>query len=510
MSRRVPDWPLQNTTPALPVQTHKSVVVNVISGVWLGVLIVATTPWFIADLGLEGFALIGIWQLIFYISLILDGGLGASCSRELSRYRGLNLAPYRYRNLFALFERPILVLGLTIVLLIATASSRMATHWLDMRTYPNDEVATAIRWMAVSVSLQFITAFYLNVLTGLQRMGAMNAVQIFNNSVKYLGGVAVVALSDGILPFFVYQAVAAGMGLLLARWIVVRSIGTSAPNDRLAVEVDSLRRHMMFSGGMFFTAACGALVSNADRMVVSKMMSGEDLGKYTVALTAIGLLQTIVFAFHRAYFPRFCELHAAGDPMHMKTVYYHACGAVGTVIVPLALLAMGFTPELFTVWLGWSKPDMVEVSRWLLFGFTLSGVMWLPAAYQQAIGWTQLHAILMAVTLLVGVPLMIICVDRLGLVGASALMVAHGAIEITAGLWIMNKACFPGENLLWYRHVIVAPLLVGLPVVVVSKAMLPHDLGRVGVAVWIVVTAVALALSVLGARWLISRPRSAI
>jgi O-antigen/teichoic acid export membrane protein len=507
MSRRTPDRSLQDTTPLFLVQIHKSVAANVISGAWLGILIVTTTPWFIKDLGLEGFGLIGIWQLIFYVSLILDGGLGASCSRELSRYRGLNLAPYRFRHLFALFERPILLLGLTIVVLITTASNHIATQWLDMRTYPIDEVATAVRWMAVSVSLQFVAAFYLNVLTGLQRMGVMSAMQVFNNSVKYLGGAVVLALSDGILTFFVFQAVAAGIGLLLVRWIAVRSIGVHALDGGIPAEVDSLRRHMTFSGGMFFTAACGALVSNADRMVVSKMMTGEDLGKYMVALTAIGLLQTLVFAFHRAYFPRFCELHAAGDQMHLKAAYYGACRTVGTILIPLALLVVGFTPELFRVWLGWAKPDMVELSRWLLLGFTLSGVMWLPAAYQQAIGWTRLHASLMAVTLLVGVPLTIMCVHRLGLVGASALMIAHGVVEITAGLWIMNKVCFPGENLLWYRCVIVGPLLVGLPVVVLSRAMLPHDLGRVELAVWIIVTVVAQALAVLGARRLASRSK---
>ena len=60
---------------------------------------------------------------------------------------------------------------------------------------------------------------------------------------------------------------------------------------------------------MFFTAAAGALLSNADRMVIGQMLSAEQLGRYTVALAAIGLLQTLIFAFHRAYFPRFSQLH---------------------------------------------------------------------------------------------------------------------------------------------------------------------------------------------------------
>ena len=476
------------------MQVHKSVVINVIGGAWLGILVVLTTPWFIADLGLEGFALIGIWQLLLYISLIFDLGLSASCARELSRCTGLDLDRTWYRSFFLLFERPMIAIASAIFLLILLGAPWLAGSWLDVRTYPEDEVVAIFRLMAVCVSLQFLTAFHLNALAGLQRMGVMNAVQIFNNTLRYLGGAAVLAVTEGIFAFFVFQAAAAAVGLVLARWNVVRVVGGRETPNGPARDAGSLRRFMVFSGGMFFTAASGALLANADRIVMSKMMSAEILGKYTVALTAIGLLQTLIFAFHRAYFPRFSELNAAGDPERLKRTYYDACALVGSVVIPVALVFAVFTPELFTVWLGWTEPDTVTVSRLLVLGFVLSGVMWLPAAYQQAIGWTRLHAMLMAATVLGGVPLLILCVQRFGLVGASALMVTHGVIEITLGLWLMNRVCFPGENLLWYRRVIGGPLLWSLPVVALSRVLMPHDLGRPAYAAWILATCAMLAL----------------
>jgi O-antigen/teichoic acid export membrane protein len=380
------------------------------------------------------------------------------------------------------------------LLLIMLSAPWLAGSWLNVRVYPEDRVATIIRLMAVSVSFQFISAFYLNALAGLQRMGVMNAVQIFNNTLRYLGGAAVLAATDGIFAFFAFQAAAAGVGMALARWNVARIVGGRETPDIPAGDAGSLRRFMVFSGGMFFTAASGALLSNADRIVVSRMMSAEVLGKYTVALTAIGLLQTVIFAFHRAYFPRFSELNAAGDPERLKHTYYDACTLVGSVVIPVALVFAVFTPELFTVWLGWTEPDTVTVSRLLVLGFVLSGVMWLPAAYQQAIGWTRLHASLMAVTLVGGVPLLVLCVDRIGLIGASALMITHGVIEITLGLWLMNRVCFPGENMLWYRRVIGGPLLWSLPVVALSWVLMPHDLSRPACAAWILVTCATLAL----------------
>jgi O-antigen/teichoic acid export membrane protein len=458
---------------------HKSVVINFAGGAWLGLLIVATTPWYVADLGLEGFALIGIWQLLFYIALVFDFGFGAACARELARGTGASAGQGQQRTVFSMFELPVICIAAVLLVLIYLAAPWLAESWLDVRDYPSQDVAMILRLMAVAVALQFITAFYLNALAGLQHMATMNLVQIANNTVRYLGGAAMLLVTEGIVPFFVFQAIAAVTGLVLARAQVVPCDGAQSPTP-------SLREHLRFSGGMFVTAATGALLANADRIVLSSMVNTELLGRYTVALTAIGLLQTLVFAFHRAYYPRFAELGGGGDPERLKAVYREACALVGSILVPVALVFAVFTPELYVAWLGQSADDIVLVSRLLVVGFLLSGVMWLPAAYQQAIGWTRLHASLMLAALLLGLPLLAFCVYRFGLAGAAALMLLHGLIQITVGIALMNRVFFPGETWRWYRSVIVVPLLLSAPALALARLLMPSYLGRFGSALWIV------------------------
>jgi O-antigen/teichoic acid export membrane protein len=476
---------------------HKSVVINFAGGAWLGLLIVATTPWYISDLGLEGFALVGIWQLLFYIALVFDFGFGAACARELARGAGSSADGGRQWAVFSMFERPVIGVAVILLALIGVAAPWLAESWLDVRAYPLQDVVNSLRLMAVSVALQFIAAFHLNALAGLQRIVAMNLVQIVNNTLRYLGGAVVLFATDGIVPFFVFQAVAAAAGLVLARAQVVRH---RQPFSGVQSGAPSLREHIRFSGGMFVTAATGALLANADRIVVSRMVSAEVLGKYTVALTAIGLLQTLVFAFHRAYYPRFAELSAAGDPERLNAVYRDACALVGSVLVPVALVAAFFTPELYVAWLGQAAEDTVLVSRLLVVGFLLSGVMWLPAAYQQAIGWTRLHASLMLAALVLGLPVLVGCVLRFGLAGAASLMLLHGLIQVSAGAILMNRVCFPGETWRWYGRVLGRPLLVSLPILLLSKAVEPEGMGRIGLAAWIVATCLVLGFTTLAAR----------
>jgi O-antigen/teichoic acid export membrane protein len=477
---------------ARPMHIHKSVVVNFAAGLWLGLLIVATTPWYVADLGLEGFALVGIWQLLFYIALVFDFGFGAACARELARGTGAGADGPRQRATFLLFERPVVGVALVMLMSMALAAPWLAGSWLDVRGYTQHEVSNAMRMMAAAVALQFVTAFQFNALAGLQRMGTMNLVQTAYNTARYLGGAAVLALSEGIVAFFAFQALAAAAGLAIARVQVMRSLGAS---EGRPTEALSLREHAGFSGGMFLTAAAGALLANADRIAVSRMLSAETLGKYTVALTAIGLLQTLVFAFHRAYYPRFAELSAAGNPERLKAAYRDACDLVGAVLVPVALFCMVFTPELYRVWLGHAAEDTLLVSRLLLAGFVLSGVMWLPAAYQQAIGWTRLHVGLMSSALLLGLPLLLICVHRFGLVGAASLMLLHGLLQITVGIGLMNRACFPGETARWYASVLGRPLLASVPVLVLAAATWPSSPGRIASAAWLLAVCAVLGFT---------------
>ena len=472
-------------------QAQKNVLINLLGGAWGGLLIVVTTPWFVSRLGLEGFGLIGIWQLLFYLSLTLDFGLGTSCAREFARSKGLQRSSAHCRRLLALFETPVAAIALLLAISVYFGSSWLAHSWLNFKVYEAADVTLALQVMAISISLQFLAAFYANGLAGLQELGAMNAVQMLNNAVKYLGGAAILLAANDLITFFAFQAVAALVSAALARFVLMRRIGAD-DEPGVHATVGPLRQFARYSAGIFFTAVCGALLTNADRIAVSKLMSAEALGRYSVALTAIGLLQMLVIAFHRAYYPRFAQLHAAGLRDQLRHVYYQACALVGFTVIPVALVVGVFAPQLLYAWIGWSDWDTALTLRLLVFGFALSGVMWLPAAYQQATGWTRLHATLMAATLLTGVPLLPLAIHELGLVGASVLMVLHGILEITLGLWLMNRRCFPGENLKWYRQVIGWPLAISLPVVCISRVLMPRDLDRLSIAAWIGATCVVL------------------
>jgi len=476
---------LSHTHPTrATVQIKKSLAINLLGGAWTAVLLVATTPWFVSRLGIEGYGLIGFWMVLIYISLIFDFGMGSSLAREFARCAGRNAARHEYQGLMRLFERPVLLIATAIMGIVALGAPWLVENWLTVKGYSAGEVTSAIRWMAISAASQFASNFYTLALGGLQRQDLVVAIQVLSNSLRYLGGVAVVAVTGGVVDFFVFQGVAAVAVAAIARFALLRQIGPLIEPPPMSTKL-SLRHFARFSGGMFLTAVFAAAVANGDRLAVSKLMAAEMLGRYTIAATAIGLLQMFIFAVHRVYQPRFTQLHAAADVPGLRRAYYQACMVVGVTIIPLAILFLVYAPEILKLWLGWADRDTTNTARALVLGFAMAGVMWLPASYQQAIGWTRLNVWLMAMALALGVPLLIVGIRMFGLAGAAALMLTHGLIQITVGLWAMNRVCFPGESLLWYQRVVIRPVLICLPVVVTLKLLMPADLNALGSIAWL-------------------------
>lgn len=477
------------------MRMFRAIGVNFLGGIWTGVLVVSTTPFYVSVLGLEGFGLIGFWQLLLFISVIFDFGLGASLVREFARYKGNNEPETKYRELLLALQLVYVLAAVLVGAAIYVAASWLATSWLKLVVISTDEASLVIKLMAGSIALQFITTLYSNGLAGLQQHGAMNAFQMLGNTLKYLGGAVALLVDNSLTLFFAYQVFAAFLVCWLTRRQLMGQMSKRETDRRAVFEFRHVRQLSRYSAGMFLTALCGLLLANVDRIVLSKLVPAEDFGRYTLAFTAAGLLQMVILAFYRSYFPRFSELKASGEDAGLKKTYYQGCRYVGAVIVPTAVTACVFAPELFRIWMGSSDETVIAVFRLLIVATTCSGLMWLPAGLQQAVGWTRLHVSLMILALCLGLPCLVFGIKALGTVGATAMMIVHGAIEITLGLWLMNRVLYPGENLRWYALVTISPLVASLPLALASAAIMPVGMERPASFAWLAATGIIILLS---------------
>lgn len=474
---------------------------NMLGGVWTGVLVVIATPWYVGRLGLEGYGIVGVWLVLQGMMALLDVGLGVTVVREFaSAASDADGRAYR-RNILRTLE--VLYWGTALILasVLLLSSDWIGRRWLHVIGIPPQDVVAALRVMALALALQFPVTLYSNGFAGMQEQRRMNALQVMGSTLRYGGGAAVLWWTPHVLPFFVVQAVVAAFQTLITRTGLQSRL--SAPSDAAPrMQFSLLRPLWVYSAGMALSSFAAVLMSNADRLVLSALSTTTELGKYSVAFTASGLLQLGIQPFYRAFFPRYSELVAAAALEELEREYFRSCQLMAMIIIPVSVVGATFAPELVRVWLGTPDATVASVLRWLLLGIMGAGMMWLPAALQQAHGWTQLHASMLAGALLVGLPLMPWTLDRFGTAGATVVWVVHGATSMSLGLWLMHRRLLPGRLLRWYRTVLLPPLLASVSIALVSRWLMPPEIGRFATFAWASATGLlvlaALAVTTVG------------
>lgn len=469
-------------------RSARNVVWNLLGGMSLGVMTVLATPVYVTRLGLEGYAVVGLWLVMQVMIGLLDMGMGASVVRSFAGAQsGSEGAAYR-RDLLRTLEVFYWIVALALAVVFAFTAEWTGTHWLKTTTLSGVAVTHALQLMGIALGFQFVSVLYTNGLSGLQAQGMMNALQTGSSILRYGGGVAVLLWRADLPSFFLTQAIVAAAQTLVTRAVLWRMIVARADGGRPAFRVELIRQLWRYSVGMAFSSVAAVLLSNADRIAIGTLLPAVELGKYSIAFTATGLLQVGIQPFYRAFFPRYSELVSTGNYERLRTEYFRSCQLVAGFLIPLLIAGWIFAPQLLTAWLGHYEPTVVAVFRWLLVGVSCSGLTWLPAALQQATGWTRLHASMIAGALVVGAPLMVFAIRTFGTVGATTVWVIHGLSGVTIELWLMHRRLLVGELGRWYRLVIALPIVLTLPVIGLSWWAMPHDLGRWSGLAWVGVT----------------------
>jgi O-antigen/teichoic acid export membrane protein len=464
----------------------RNVVANLLGVGSNGLLTVIATPWYIALLGMEGYGLVGFWLVLQAVLSLCDLGLGATVLREFAAVGGQQQPAGRRRDLLRTLEYVYWPAAAALSALLFIAGAWLARHWLVIDSLPAESVTRSLQWMAIAIGAQFPNALYFSGLAGLQRQGTLNVLQVIGSVVRHGGGVAILYWRPDPAWFFAVQAIAAAGQTLATRVALWRLTADAHVAPR--IQWSLLKDIWRFSAGMASTTIAGVLLANSDRLFLSKLMPTAELGVYALAWTAAGLLQLGIQPFYRAYFPRFVELYAAGDMARLRLEYYEGCRVVAAFVIPFAVIGWVFAPQIFGTWIGTSDETVVRVFRWLLVGVGAAGLMWLPAAFQQAQGWTKLHATMMFAALIVGVPSLWWTIGRWGTAGATAVWVIHGLSDATLGLWLMHRRLLEGEFAEWWRSVVLPPLLYAVPLVAVSWLLLPSNLGRAATGLWLAAT----------------------
>ncbi len=396
-------------------------------------------PWYLSELGPKQFGLIGFMAMLQAILGLLDAGMSQAMVREVAvRFDTTDKGRYRTASLLYGFERVYWAFAFCAGFVVVLLADTIATHWLNLDGLPVTTGREAIYGAAAIFAAQFPGSIYRSLLVGGQAQVALNGIMAGGTLLRHVGGVAVVFVWPTLSAYLVWHATIALLETLTRgrwAWSVLH-----VKRAQVKWDANELRLVWRLVAGMSGATLLGALTVQMDRIVLSRMVSIEQFGYYTVAATvALGSLQ-LINPLTQAVLPRAIQMR--NDPVALRSLSVKLAGLIALLVGLGVIIFTTVGKWLLGVWL--RSPEVVAaiypMLAVLLAGVALNAfynvgyVNWL--AHQKVRRVVQVNAYALVLSVALIPPL----VSWQGTIGAAFGWLAINLIGFVFSLgWLKRK-----------------------------------------------------------------------
>lgn len=475
---------------------HRNVLANYASQIYVTLIGIVVLPVYLKYMGAEAYGLVGFFAMLQAWFQILDLGLSPAMARQAARFRGGALSAYGLYRLLRLLEKVFVAVALLGAMVLVGCSGLIASYWLQVSELNFSEVRWAVALMACTVSLRWVSGLYRGVIWGfehLQWLGAWNATVA---TLRFVGVLPVVMLlSARPVAFFSYQLLIA----LLEVAVLVAKAYRTLPNAvgvqaESAEPHDSLRGMMGFSLSIAFTSTVWILVTQTDKLVLSKFLSLADYGYFSLAVMLASGVTMLSGPISTAIVPRLTWIHTEGDDARFIQIYRSATQAIVVIALSAALTLGAFPTQILWVWTGNADFARETAPVLSLYGFG-NGVM-VVAAFQHSLQFAKgnltLHVIGNAVFVAILLPSLVLACWKYGMVGAGWVWLLSNCIMLIFWVPLIHKRFVPGLHWGWLRRDVALPLLSAAAAALLLKFFIEWPSSRWGVS--LLLPAVALLI----------------
>lgn len=431
---------------------------------WTALMTLAFVPLYIRFLGIEAYGLIGFYAMLLTAFQILDLGLSQTMNREMARYSALPEKGGEARDFVRTLEVGYWVIGIFLGITVLMASPSIAEHWIKPGSIPVKTVQHAVMIMGVVTALQWPLSFYEGGLMGLQHQVLLNGIKIGTATLATCGAVIILwKVSPTITAYFTWQIIVNALAVTLLTVFLWRRL---PPSGRTPVfRPDLLRSISRFAFGMSGITVSAVILTQMDKIILSKLLSLEMFGYYTLAGVASSAVPILLVApLFNALFPRFSSLVALKDDVALNVLYHQGSQLMAVLVLPAAMVLAFFSFDILLLWTGKAKTaEMASpIVSLLVIGMALNAMMTLPYALQLSHGWTSIGLRINMFLIAALVPAIYFMATRYGAVGAASVWIALNGLYMVIGVPLTHRRLLRGEMRRWFMEDILPPLAAAL------------------------------------------------
>ncbi|MEO7388226.1 MAG: oligosaccharide flippase family protein [Sphingomonas sp.] len=445
----------------------------------MAIVTIMFVPLYIRLLGLQSYALIGIYAALQVWLALLDLGMSPTLGREMARFSAGITSPRGIRDLLRSVEVICGGIAIAAALGIAAGASYAARDWLNS-TLPFETLRNAMVLIGVVVAMRFCESVYRSALFGLERQVWYNAVNVVLATLRF-GGAALVLylLSPTIMAFFLWQLAVSILALILLGQKVHRVL-PDAPG-RTSFSWDAVKEIRAFAAGMIGINVLALILSQADKVILSKALPLASFGYYTLATTMCGVVVAATGPITQAIYPALTRHGSAGETRAFHAAYHWGAQAVTIAAGTITAMFVLFPEDIIRAWSGDAElaRSTGGILRYLALAVFTNSLMQIPYFAMLALGKTGFSIRVNVIAVLVEVPLLIWAVPQWGGVGAGAVLLVVNAGVLLISAPLLHRAYFAQLFSSWALGDLAAPIGAIGVIAIMARVVAPTVSSRI-------------------------------
>lgn len=457
-------------------KVRRNIIANFIARLWGFISTYLFIPLYLKFLGIEAFGLVGFFSALMGVMVLADMGFSATLNRELARLSVRKDSILEMKNLVRTYELIYFWISAILLLIVWVLAPVISEYWLNSNSLQLTEITIAIRLMAVAIAFQLPSGLYFGGLMGLQLQIQANSIQTAWS--VFRGGGTVLFLwlfSQTIFAFALWQVISNIIYCFFVRYKLWKALSYESSDIKPKFMRKILLETKDYTLGMATIAILSTILTQTDKIIVSKILSLEMLGYYSIATALASLPLMIGTPVAVAIFPQFTGFFEKGDRVGLVKLYHKACKITSIVIIPASLTLAFFSKDFI---LAWTSSDTAAkeaglVTSLLLIGQVLQALTLVPFNYALSHGSTKLIVKVQIYSIILITPLLFFLLKNFGLLGGGISWLLMNFFSFPLYMYFFHRQFLPGEFKTWILLDIGKPLLIAFSIIIICYWLFP-------------------------------------
>lgn len=478
-------------------QLKLNAIANYAGNLWSNLLSFLLVPVYLHYLGVEAYGLIGGFYAVISFIGLLDLGLSATIKREVALRKNIPEKLLTIPDLLRTTEIIYWCTSTIILLLMVLLAKPISTQWINAENLAPETVRWAVIILGLTVAIRWPVTTYKGTLIALEKQVTLNILEGILRTFRELGAVIVlVIISPTIITFLLWQAFIAVLEVLLMFIFAWRYI--SIFKNRASFKIEILKEIWRFAAGISWTTIVSMILSQIDKILLTKLVSLEQFGYYMLASTLAQKLSIILQPFIVTISPKLIALATQPDEKKLINFFHKSSLFISLTITPIASVLIFFAPTILELWT--QSPDVAVQASVILavltFGTMLDSISYISSQIQLAIGKPQVGATFNTISVFLVTPAMLYVVPQLQLLGAALIRTVLNILYYLVLSRITHWYILHKEHRRWLIQDTLIPILICFTVFFIASQVQIIFTGKL-FAVFCILSGVTISYGVL-------------